>query len=204
MVNESDIFNNFTKFFQDAERLIHKNKVSIDADGKLNVLGDVVVKLEYTTHQSTGLPFGKLPVQFGTVSGTFSVAKTRLQSLAGAPVSVGGICWISDNLLTSLEGGPQHIHHLLIMDNLPALASLTGFPPDINTCRFTWRKDLPLLRLLQAKRLILSLEQQGLLPSSPPKKCLEILNKYLPQGKRGMFDCQKELEDAGFPENARW
>jgi len=68
MVNESDIFNNFTKFFQDAERLIHKNKVSIGADGKLNVLGDVVVKLEYTTHQSTGLPFGKLPVQFGTVS----------------------------------------------------------------------------------------------------------------------------------------
>jgi hypothetical protein len=32
----------------------------------------------------------------------------------------------------------------------------------------------------------------------------KILNKYAGQGKRAMFDCQKELEDAGFEENARW
>jgi hypothetical protein len=31
-----------------------------------------------------------------------------------------------------------------------------------------------------------------------------ILNKYTGQGKRALFDCQKDLEDAGFEENARW
>jgi hypothetical protein len=30
------------------------------------------------------------------------------------------------------------------------------------------------------------------------------LNKYAGQGKRAMFDAQKELEDAGFEKNARW
>jgi hypothetical protein len=32
----------------------------------------------------------------------------------------------------------------------------------------------------------------------------KILNSYAGKGKRALFDCQKELEDAGFEENARW
>jgi hypothetical protein len=31
-----------------------------------------------------------------------------------------------------------------------------------------------------------------------------IFYKYAGQGKRALFDCQKELEDAGFEGNARW
>jgi hypothetical protein len=32
----------------------------------------------------------------------------------------------------------------------------------------------------------------------------KILNKYHGQGKRALFECQKELEDEGFEGNARW
>jgi hypothetical protein len=32
----------------------------------------------------------------------------------------------------------------------------------------------------------------------------KILNKYAGKGKKGLFDCQKDLEDAGFEGNARW
>jgi hypothetical protein len=37
-----------------------------------------------------------------------------------------------------------------------------------------------------------------------PHEVRAILQKYMGQGKRAMFDCQKELEDAGFEGNARW
>jgi hypothetical protein len=30
------------------------------------------------------------------------------------------------------------------------------------------------------------------------------MKPFLGQGKRAMFDCQKDLEDAGFEGNARW
>jgi hypothetical protein len=30
------------------------------------------------------------------------------------------------------------------------------------------------------------------------------MKKYEGQGKKALFDCQKELEDAGYEGNARW
>jgi hypothetical protein len=36
------------------------------------------------------------------------------------------------------------------------------------------------------------------------KTAEEILNRYAGQGKRALFDCQKDLEDAGFEGNAKW
>lgn len=204
MVTESQILSTFDKFFQNAQPLIDRKMTHVDDNGLLNVMGDVVVKMEWTTNQSVGLPEGKIPVAFGTVSGTFSVARTNLRSLKGAPVSVGRICWIGDNPLTSLEGGPQHIHHLLIIDELPLLSSLDGFPPHCNTCRFTWTEHLPLLRLIQAKKLILDLNQQSMLPNSKPKRCFEILNRHAGQGEAGAFACGAELANIDCKENARW
>jgi hypothetical protein len=204
MVTESQILSTFDKFFQNAQRLIDRKMTHVDDNGLLNVMGDVVVKMEWTSNQGVGLPEGKIPVAFGTVSGTFSVARTNLRSLEGAPSSIGNICWIGFNPLTSLEGGPQHIHHLLIMDELPLLSSLDGFPPQCNTCRFTWTENLPLLRLLQAKKLILDLNQQSMLPNSNPKRCFEILKRYEGQGEAGAFACGAELATAGYKENARW
>ena len=204
MVTEWHILNIFDKFFQNAQQLVDRGRIWVDDAGLLNVTGDVVVKLEWTSNQGVGLPEGKIPVAFGNVTGTFSVARTNLRSLEGAPVSVGRICWIGDNPLTSLEGGPQQIDHLLIMDHLPVLSSLEGFPPRCNSCRFTWTEHLPLLRLLQVKNLILDLNQQSMLPDSNPKRCFEILKRYQGQGEAGAFLCGAELASAGYKENARW
>jgi hypothetical protein len=41
-------------------------------------------------------------------------------------------------------------------------------------------------------------------PTLKDKTVENILNKYAGKGRREMFWCQKELEDAGFEENARW
>jgi hypothetical protein len=54
------------------------------------------------------------------------------------------------------------------------------------------------LRALVAPEIVF----QNFDPATPPP--YHIIKKYAGKGKRAMFDCQKELEDAGFEGNARW
>jgi hypothetical protein len=204
MVDEAAILENFKKYFEGGGRLVAGNKVHLDSKGMLNVLGNVRVKPRYTTHESAGLPDGKIPLQFGTVSGSFAVSYCGLTSLEGCPTSVGNICFISSNPITTLHGAPQHVHYLFVMEDLPQLTSLEGFGSDVNICRFSWRANLPLLRLLMAKRLILGTDHISEPPNSPAKRCTQILTKYAGEGKRGAIRCQKELIAAGFEGNAKW
>jgi hypothetical protein len=204
MVDEAAILENFKKYFEGGGRLVADNNVHIDAKGQLNVMGNVSVKPRYTAHESAGLPYGKIPVQFRTVSGSFNVSNCGLKSLEGCPTSVGNICRISNNPITTLHGAPQSIAYLFVMEDLPQLTSLEGFGSDVNICRFSWQANLPLLRLLMAKRLILGTDHLSEPPNSPAKRCIQILTKYAGEGKRGAIRCQKELIAAGFEGNARW
>lgn len=203
MVDKEAILANFRKFFID-DSLVAGDKVDIDERGRLNVLGNVVLKPRWTTLQSTGLPYGVLPVKFGTVSGSFDIRNANLQSLEGCATSVGNICSIGGNPIATLKGAPEHVHYMFAMDNLPELQSLEGFPAELNICKFDWRKDLPLLRVLQAKALRLSYQFSDASYESPPKLCLSILRKYVGQGRRVIHLCAKELVANGLEGNARW
>jgi hypothetical protein len=161
-------------------------------------------------------PMPKISVQFGTVTGLFgcsesrleslvgaphtvgkefSCNKNRLTSLVGAPRSVGGGFWVNNNKLTSLEGGPAHVGSSLQVLGNP-LKSLDGMPVELKgTIWLDYNRELPLLRLLELPDCMLSYA---------PDPVKEILNKYMGQGKAGAIKAAVELVKAGYKENARW
>ncbi len=156
-----------------------------------------------------------------TVEGSFKCQENKLTSLEGGPTEVFGAYVCSDNPLRTLQGAPVHIRgeFLLLDTNItnfiggpkkvdgimvairnPNLRSLEGFPVDVPHVALDWREDMPLLRTLVANNLSLASIEF-------PSKATEVINimkPFLGQGKRAMFDCQKELEDAGFEGNAKW
>jgi hypothetical protein len=64
---------------------------SIDVDGNVNLFRRNLLEL---------------PIQFGTVTGSFNCVDNTLTSLNGSPKNVLGDFNCSHNLITSLEGGP--------------------------------------------------------------------------------------------------
>jgi hypothetical protein len=80
------------------------------------------------------------------------------------------------------------------------LESLDGFPAQVDEfARLDYSRNLPLLRTLNCREGVI------LLPvSDDTNKVMEIMEPYKGQGKMAIFDCQKDLEDSGFEENARW
>jgi len=204
VVDSEEILKKFVTYFDGADQLVRDRKVHIDDEGKLNVLGSVIMKTNYTTHMSTGAPHGRIPVEFGTVSGSFNVSYCALTTLEGSPKSVGQSCFVSHNDLISLKGGPEHVGYIFEISELRKLTSLEGFPTDVAVCRYSWRKNLPLLRILQARKILLGMDQIDSRAGTPPRVSLEILRKYAGQGRAGAIDCKRELVAAGLEGNARW
>jgi hypothetical protein len=87
---------------------------------------------------------------------------------------------------------------------MPRLQSLEGFPASVEAVIFTWSSTLPVLRLLNACRIGIAYGNTNAIENRAAEKVKDILRRYAGQGKRAMFDAQKELEDAGFEKNARW
>lgn len=161
-------------------------------------------------------PISQLPVQFGKVTGGFLCNEKRLESLVGAPRTVGEQFSCRGNRLTSLEGGPKwvggnygcsnnqlmslvgapvHVGTSFQVDENP-LQSLEGMPEHIGKeIWLLYDPHLPLLRLLTVKRCILSYG---------PVSVKEILKKYQGQGKPGAIRAAAELAKAGFKGNAKW
>jgi hypothetical protein len=161
-------------------------------------------------------PLRKFPVQFGTVTGKFTCSDNRLESLVGAPHTVGDIFGCTKNRLTSLVGGPQwvgggflcslnqltslvgapdHVGRSLQISDNP-LKSLNGMPVELKgSIWLDYHKDLPLLRLLGVPDFMLSYA---------PNPVGAILDKYKSQGKPGALKAAAELIRAGFKGNARW
>ena len=132
------------------------------------------------------------------------IARNQISSLVGCPQKIKGHFTCRNNLLENFVGGPVEVLGEIDATENP-LKSLEGFPTKLEKVYLTYSPSLPLLRTLVCKRVILAS------PSDTWKEhntllieVEKILNKYAGQGKRVMFDCQKELEDARFTENARW
>jgi hypothetical protein len=153
-----------------------------------------------------------------SVGGDFSCSNQQLTTLEGAPTSVGGSFWCDNNQLTTLEGAPTSVggnffcynNQLTTLEGAPTsvggdffchinqqLTTLEGLPTIPGILHLSYSSTLPLLRCLLAKKV-------QFYPYREDKTIETILNLYAGQGKRAMFDCQKELEDAGFEGNARW
>jgi hypothetical protein len=152
-----------------------------------------------------------------SVGGDFSCSNNQLTTLAGAPQSVGGAFLCNNNQLTTLAGAPQRVgasfdcsyNQLTTLEGAPQsvggsfncihiqLTTLQGLPAVPGTLFLSYSPTLPLLRCLLAKKV-------EFVPELNNTTIETILNKYAGKGRREMFWCQKELEDAGFTENARW
>lgn len=168
-----------------------------DPQGRLNVYGTVIAK-----HPHRDIHNNRLPFRFGRVEGDLNVSYCGLSTFEGMPYYVKDTCWISHNSATTLVGLPTHCKNL-VMEGLSELASFEGFPEQVELCRFTWYPQQPLLRLLQAERIQLSITQMT--PAdNPARKVVDILKNYAGQGQKGALACAAELAAAGFKDNARW
>jgi hypothetical protein len=145
--------------------------------------------------------------------GPKSVAKSygcgrmiRLKSLEGVPRIVAEFDCSGSLSLSSLEGCPATVNGIFSCYNLPKLKSLDHLPNTIEgDLRITWTPKLNLLRALVAKDGVWFTQNGEDDQKNPKAKKVErILNNYAGQGKMAVFDCQKDLEDSGFKENARW
>jgi hypothetical protein len=132
-----------------------------------------------------------------SVPGEFLCGSNKLTDLEGAPQSVGSHFGCSNNEFTTLQGAPNSVGGDFYCVYNKKLTTLEGLPAIQGTLKLSYSPTLPLLRCLLAKKV-------EFVPELNNTTIETILNKYTGKGKRAMFDCQKELEDAGFEENARW
>jgi hypothetical protein len=125
-----------------------------------------------------------------------------LHDIEGGPIEVYQDLDLSFNPLTNLKGLTTRIGGRLLLEGIK-FKSLDGLPPD-HSVEISWYPDQPMLQLLTCKWIELPWHQMQEKGDSPAKTVLTILRKYRRHGRRAMFHCQKELEDAGFDGNARW
>jgi hypothetical protein len=112
MVDSELIFENLRNNFRVDGKATIDGKGLVYVDGNIELLGD----------------FHKLPVQFHTVTGDFTISHSMLTTLEGAPSHVGGnfSCW--NNFLTSLAFSPKNVGGDFDCGNNPELGSLEGVP----------------------------------------------------------------------------
>jgi hypothetical protein len=191
MVNVKEIEKSYRTYFDGPGFVTSKGSLKINpTTGKITVLNNVFLW--------RSPPDGKLPVEFEAANFSMQIQNRNLTSLEGCPLTVRQNFYCSGNKLTTLLGGPKKVGGTYEASNNP-LENLDGLATEIgNTLYLPYHPQLPLLRALVAPQIVfanLSLDHK------PP---VAIMKKYEGQGKRALFDCQKELEDAGYEGNARW
>jgi hypothetical protein len=99
----------------------------IQADGTIDIPGDVTINLVSGDKSLPSVKDGKFTIKFGTIGGNFICRGVKLSSLEGGPKKVTGQFDISKNELTSLVGSPEEVGSFFATDN-KKLTSLTGGP----------------------------------------------------------------------------
>jgi len=106
-------------------KICEKYKISnwtLQPDGLVDVDGDVNLIYKDLT---------KLPLQFGSVTGSFYCFQNSLTTLKGGPKEVGGAFYCDHNNLTTLEGAPQEVSgDFLCYNNY--LTTLKGAPQEVS------------------------------------------------------------------------
>lgn len=103
----------------------------IQADGTVDIPGDVTINLVSDSKSMKSVDNGKFTIKFGKIDGNFICRGVKLSSLEGGPKFVKGTFDCGKNDLTSLVGAPEEVN-IFIADQNPKLTSLTGGPKKIN------------------------------------------------------------------------
>ena len=125
----------------------------------------------------------------------------NIKELGGTFDYVGRDLVIKGTYLTNLKGGPKTVGRDVQIYDMPFLESLEGFPSSVEgKVKLTYMPNMGLLRLLVAQEVWLFSDDLR----DESRAVENILKDYVGKGKQALFDCQKELEDAGFEGNAKW
>jgi hypothetical protein len=208
MVDVKQIEAKFHKYFKHSGVVTH-----IDPEtGMIDVDGYVSLKRMVT----------RLPVSFGSITGSFTCSNSKLTTLEGAPSHVGGVFDCSMNALTSLAHAPEYVGRDFYCGknklsnlkgapeevgvdfncNLNPLVSLEGAPNVIPAWFVvSYSPDLPLLRTLVAKQGVWL--DWGFKPHNEVQDILKD-PEFKGKGKQGAIKCALALIKAGYKENARW
>jgi hypothetical protein len=210
----------------------------VNADGEVNVVGDVVftnsinhLKVQFGTvsgdfkRSAVSLPTPRLNSLVGfprKVTGSVSVARSRISDLTHAPNQVGGSFWAYHcaNLislhgaprwvggdfkayncaLTSLKGAPLMVKGIFEVRGNP-LENYDHVPEGCAAVIVPYNKSAPILRLLVYPEVTFTWD--GVTPQAHPAVD-HIMRKYAGQGKPGAIKAAAELIRAGYKENAKW
>jgi len=112
-------------------------KYTINNDLTVDVDGDVIF--------SPNADLKNIPVNFGTVSGSFECKYNHIVSLEGAPKEVGGHFFCSYNQLSSLSGSPRGVGGNFNCDN-NRLTSLQGAPREVGGDFYCYNNQLTSLQ----------------------------------------------------------
>lgn len=164
----------------------------------------------------------RLPVSFGSITGSFVCSDSKLTTLKGAPSHVGGVFDCSRNALTSLQYAPEYVGRDFIcagnkLTNLKGapeevgvdfncngnpLTSLEGAPSVIPAWFVvSYSPELPLLRTLVAKQGVWL--DWGFKPHNEVQDILKD-PEFKGKGKAGAIKCAIALMRAGYKANAKW
>jgi len=100
------LFENFSEIHEKCREYGITN-YTVNPDGTIDVDGDVY--LLYKDLPLANRIFTRIPLKFRDVSGNFNCNNGMLDTLEGAPISVGGDFKCNRNKLTTLEGAPRWV-----------------------------------------------------------------------------------------------
>lgn len=170
---------------------------TINPDKTVDVAGDVNLF-------NRGLD--NLPIKFGTVSGNFLVRHNKFRNLRGFPHEIGGDLTVSYNPGIKLQGGDGMIVHGRVLTKGTELTTLEGVGQSFSEIHGSTFPNLEFntheitsggIGLVLIKGLVIRSAY------GPFGKALNIIMKYLGQGKKGLLLCQDELIEAGLEEFAK-
>jgi hypothetical protein len=170
----------------------------------------------------------RIPVKMGIIMGRFSCQECELESLENAPHTVYDNFSCYNNNLTSLVGGPTTVGtssmgggtfscsgnylknfvgapdsftgYLVGIRQHDQLISVDGLPSEARIVDITYQDDLPMLKLINQKRVNIRASGIGELMTD----ITDILNDHAGEGKAGAIKAAAKLIKAGYKGNARW
>lgn len=202
-------------FTHDLERDI--NHIDLQSRGITSLKGcppKLDREFDISNNQLTSLEYAPKVIE-----GAFNCSWNKLTSLEHCPEVITHDFHCTDNYLTSLKGVPEKLFYMDCSNN--QINTIEGFPKQCYTLNLANNKLTSLAGIHKVVERInghLDLEENpikshvlGLLKIKDlhvvffsDKKLEKIISKHIEVGRsRNIFDCQAELEDAGFEEFAQ-
>lgn len=128
------------------------------------------------------------------VTGSFSCAINKLSNLEFGPISVFGFYSCHSNDLTSLSGSPKFVGGLFFAhDNLKLLNLSDIWESKIQQLNLGFNSKMAVLPVVKFKVRFIDEETLSV-----------IVNRHRGSSKQNIIDCQYDLIENGYADNAKW